>query len=223
MRFLSPVAPGLKKDEVLHLFGSLVSQPKDTQAQFLSKLLSSDPSVITVGDALAALHNHGTPAAHSIDCILKDRSIATQTIVAGTLQRLSERQDLPVLYMRTVLNALTAFPQLTTMVAKTLLPALVTRRVWENWPLWQGFVIACYRTKPLSYEVIVTLPVAQLEQITDPNATNGPGTAKLFNHAMKETAQKEIQALKGQLKNFVTQRRDTATADVLAFLGVARR
>lgn len=57
-----------------------------------------------------------------------------------------------------------AAPKLTAF-AMGILTRLVSKRVWERQPLWEGFIKCCEITLPHSIPVMLQLPVPQLEQV----------------------------------------------------------
>jgi symplekin len=46
-----------------------------------------------------------------------------------------------------------------------ILAKLITKQVWKQSKVWQGFVKCCQMTKPQSFPVLLQLPVTQLEAV----------------------------------------------------------
>lgn len=64
--------------------------------------------------------------------------------------------------MRTVIQALDAFPALVDFVME-ILSRLVNKQIWKMPKLWVGFLKLAYQTQPRSFDVILQLPPPQLE------------------------------------------------------------
>jgi len=64
--------------------------------------------------------------------------------------------------MRTVIQAIGAFPALVDFVME-ILSRLVNKQIWRLPKLWVGFLKCAYQTKPHSFHVLLQLPAAQLE------------------------------------------------------------
>lgn len=52
-------------------------------------------------------------------------------------------------------------------VSQTLLPRLVTKKVWTNAPLWEGFIRCAKVIAPASFGVLLQLPKEQLREVVD--------------------------------------------------------
>ena len=61
-------------------------------------------------------------------------------ILAVVIQQIMDEPVLPVLFLRTVIQAVTTYKSLVPLVATTLLSRLITKKIWTNAPLWEGFV-----------------------------------------------------------------------------------
>ncbi|CAN0879718.1 Sympk [Linum grandiflorum] len=94
----------------------------------------------------------------------EQRQLFTQAVIAKVLNQMVEQIPLPLLFMRTVIQAIGAFPAL----------------IWKYPKLWVGFLKCALLTKPQSFSVLLQLPPPQLE-----NALNRTGAlrAPLFAHA----------------------------------------
>jgi len=77
---------------------------------------------------------------------------------------LMEINPLPTLFMRTVIQSLGMCPRLVGFVMN-ILAKLITKQVWRQPKVWQGFVKCCQMTKPQSFPVLLQLPVKQLENV----------------------------------------------------------
>ena len=61
-------------------------------------------------------------------------------ILAVVIQQIMDEPVLPVLFLRTVIQAETTYKSLVPFVATTLLSRLITKKIWTHAPLWEGFV-----------------------------------------------------------------------------------
>lgn len=80
------------------------------------------------------------------------------------MQRLSDQAKLPTPLMLTALSVLKSFPSSSAIVI-SILNKLVGKRVWKNAHLWKGFILCLRETAPKSFHVLITLPVAQIEDV----------------------------------------------------------
>lgn len=173
IEILMPVLPFLPKDEVLLIFPQLVNLPTDKlQAALLRILTGSSHTgpLISPPEILIAIHGidpdrDGIPLKKIIDACnacFEQRQIFTQQVIAKVLNQLVEQIPLPLLFMRTVLQAIGAFPALVDFVME-ILSRLVNKQIWKYPKLWVGFLKCAASTKPQSFTVLLQLPPAQLE------------------------------------------------------------
>ncbi|GAA0148756.1 hypothetical protein LIER_08109 [Lithospermum erythrorhizon] len=184
------ILPFLPKEEVLAIFPQLVNAPMEKFQISLSRVLqgvSDSGPVLTPAEALIAIHGidpekDGIPLKKVTDACnacFEQRQIFTQQVLAKVLNQLVEQIPLPLLFMRTVLQAIGAFPTLVDFIMD-ILSRLVSKQIWKYPKLWVGFVKCALLTKPQSFSVLLQLPPQQLE-----NALNRtPGLkAPLAAHA----------------------------------------
>ncbi|KAK6120262.1 hypothetical protein DH2020_045953 [Rehmannia glutinosa] len=191
---LIPILPFLPKDEVLLLFPNLVNAPLDKFQVVLSRVLQGlnhSTPVLTPAEALIAIHGidperDGIPLKKAIimvtdacNACFEQRQIFSQQVLAKVLNQLVEQIPLPLLFMRTVLQAIGAFPSLVEFIME-ILSRLVSKQIWKYPKLWVGFMKCALLTKPESFGVLLQLPTAQLE-----NALNRTSALKapLIAHA----------------------------------------
>ena len=62
---------------------------------------------------------------------------------------------------------MTTYKTLVGFVSQTLLPRLVTKKVWTNPPLWEGFIRCAKVIAPASFGVLLQLPKEQLREVVD--------------------------------------------------------
>ncbi|KAI3732335.1 hypothetical protein L1987_63539 [Smallanthus sonchifolius] len=170
---LIPVLPFLPKDELLRIFSCFVNLPLDKFQAALARTLqgtSQGGSVLTPAEVLIAIHGidpdkDGIPLKKVTDACntcFQQRQIFTQQVLAKVLNQLVEQIPLPMLFMRTVIQTIGAFPSLVDFIME-ILSRLVSKQIWKNQKLWVGFLKCAQLTKPQSFSVLLQLPPSQLE------------------------------------------------------------
>ncbi|XP_028957097.1 uncharacterized protein [Malus domestica] len=123
VEILIPILPFLLKDEVMLIFPHLVNLQLDKfQAALACTLQGSFQSgpLLSPAEILIAIHGidpdkDGIPLKKVTDACnacFEQRQIFTQQVIAKVLNQLVEQIPLPLLVMRTVLQAIVAFPAL---------------------------------------------------------------------------------------------------------------
>ncbi|KAJ8898989.1 hypothetical protein K2173_008491 [Erythroxylum novogranatense] len=128
VEILIPVLPYLPRDEVLLIFPHLVNLPPDKFQLTLSRILQGSQPVLTPAEVLIAIHGidpdrDGIPLKKVTDACntcFEQRQIFTQQVLAKVLNQLVEQIPLPLLFMRTVLQAIGAFPALVEFIMEIL-------------------------------------------------------------------------------------------------------
>ncbi|KAM1094925.1 hypothetical protein ACFX2B_009738 [Malus domestica] len=205
IEILIPILPFLPKDEVLLIFPQLMNLQLDKFQAALARILQSGP-LLAPAEILIAIHGidpdrDGIPLKKVTDACnacFEQRQIFTQQVLAKVLNQLVEQIPLPLLFMRTVLQAIGAFPALVDFIME-ILSRLVSKQIWKYPKLWVGFLKCTFLTKPQSFAVLLQLPPAQLE------------------NALKRTA-----ALKGPLVAHASQPdiRSSLPRSILVVLGI---
>lgn len=163
LRGLLPSFAKLPDDELKAALVGLVQPPRD-----------DGPPPFTPAELIVALHQlepkkDDLPlkaVMSAVDkCLHKDTAEAFPTeAVAAALQQLSEQAQLPLLFLRTVLQVAIGAPRLHPFLLQTLLPRLVGKQIWRNAKLWDGFLRCLKQLEPQSYPVAVLLPAPQLAE-----------------------------------------------------------
>ncbi|KAK4742577.1 hypothetical protein SAY87_000578 [Trapa incisa] len=174
IEILMPILPFLHEDEVLSMFPQLVNLPSEKFQSALLHILTGssshgDPPVSAAG-ILIAIHGidpdrDGIPLKKVTDACnicFELRQLFTQQVLAKVLNQLVEQIPLPLLFMRTVLQSIGAFPGLVEFIID-ILSRLVHKQIWKYPKLWVGFLKCAQLTKPQSFPVLLQLPPAQLE------------------------------------------------------------
>jgi symplekin len=177
VRFLIPVLNGLSKQEVIGALPKLIQLNPVVVKEVFNRLLQSSGSEeadgpLSPADLLIALHNID-PAKCDVKVIIKatalcfqDKHIYTHEVLAIVLKQLVEQQTIPILFMRTVLQTVTAYPRLLGFVMN-ILQRLIMKQVWKTPKAWDGFIRCCEKTTPQSYAVMLQLPPNQLRRLLD--------------------------------------------------------
>ncbi|KAM3392511.1 hypothetical protein ACQJBY_013577 [Aegilops geniculata] len=177
--FLFPVMAHLPNDEILSVFPNIVNLPVDKFQVALSRILQGSPQhgpILDPSEILIAIHvidpeKEGIPLKKVMDACaacFEQRTTFTQQVLAKALNQLVEQIPLPLLFMRTVMQAISAFPALVDFVME-IMSRLVSKQIWKYPKLWVGFLKCAILTKPQSYGVLLQLPAPQLENALNKN------------------------------------------------------
>ncbi|KAG5220754.1 Symplekin tight junction protein [Salix suchowensis] len=88
-------------------------------------------------------------------------------ILAVVMQQIMDEPILPVLFLRTVIQAVKTYKSLIGFVSTTLLSRLITKKIWTNPPLWEGFIRCAKVIAPASFSALLQLPKDQLRELVD--------------------------------------------------------
>ncbi|MED6148195.1 hypothetical protein PIB30_050815 [Stylosanthes scabra] len=182
---LVPLLSSLSKKEVLPIFPRLVDLPLEKFQRALAHILQGSAHTgpaLTPVEVLVAIHGivpekDGLPLKKITDACsacFEQRTVFTQQVLAKALNQMVDQTPLPLLFMRTVIQAIDAFPALVDFVME-ILSKLVTKQVWRMPKLWVGFLKCVYQTQPRSFHVLLQLPPPQLESALNRHANlRGP-------------------------------------------------
>ncbi|KAK3928171.1 Symplekin [Frankliniella fusca] len=178
VRFLIPVLNGLTKREVIDSLPRLIKLNPIVVKEVFNRLLGnhsdsmSHNSPLTPVELLVALHVID-PKKCELKTVIKattlcfsEKQAYTQENLAIVMQQLMEMNPLPTLLMRTVIQSLAAYPNLSGFVMN-ILQRLILKQVWTQRKVWEGFIKCCQRTKPQSFQVLLQLPAPQLQEVLD--------------------------------------------------------
>ncbi|XP_038717736.1 uncharacterized protein LOC120010897 isoform X1 [Tripterygium wilfordii] len=177
---LIPMLSSLSKDEVLPIFPRLVDLPIEKFQTALAHILQGSAHTgpaLTPAEVLVAIHDispekDGLALKKIIDACstcFEQRTVFTQQVLAKALNQMVDQTPLPLLFMRTVIQAIDAFPKLVDFVME-ILSKLVNRQVWRMPKLWVGFLKCVSQTQPHSFHVLLQLPSPQLESALNKHA-----------------------------------------------------
>ncbi|KAL2471518.1 symplekin [Abeliophyllum distichum] len=170
---LIPMLPSFSRDEVLPIFPRLVNLPLDKFQTALAHILQGSAHTgpaLTPAEVLVAIHDiiperDSLPLKKITDACsacFEQRTVFTQQVLAKALNQMVDQTPLPLLFMRTVIQAIDAFPTLVDFVME-ILSKLVNKQVWRMPKLWVGFLKCISQTQPHSFSVLLQLPSSQLE------------------------------------------------------------
>ena len=92
-------------------------------------------------------------------------SVFTAEVFASALSRMVTRPTVPLLFMRTVIQAESSYPALKDFTLG-LLRQLVTKKVWRgDSKIWEGFIRCAKRAAPRSFPVLCQLPEVALVEV----------------------------------------------------------
>lgn len=131
-------------------------------------------------------------------------------VLAVVMQQIVDEPVLPVLFLRTVnasrfhllhnntheshkvIQAVTTYKSLVGFVSTTLLARLITKKIWTNPPLWEGFIRCAKVIAPASFGALMQLPTDQLRELVDkqPGLKSG-----LREYVLKKPGSKTRQAV----------------------------
>ncbi|KAK9748584.1 hypothetical protein RND81_02G068400 [Saponaria officinalis] len=209
---LIPILTSLSRNEVLPVFPRLVNLPLDKFQEALAKILQgsahSGPA-LTPAEVLVAIHEivpekEGIALKKITDACsacFEQRTVFTQNVLRKALNQMVDRTPLPLLFMRTVIQAIGAFPTLVDFVMEVL-SKLVSRQIWKMPKLWVGFLKCVSQTQPHSFHVLLQLPAPQLESALNKYANlRGPLAAFSCQPSIKSSLPRTTLAVLGLVQD----------------------
>ncbi|CAL1399353.1 unnamed protein product [Linum trigynum] len=205
---LIPVLPYLQSDQILSTFPQLVNLNIDKFQTVLLRIIQGPPNsspLLSPSEVLIAIHGidpekDGIPLKKVTDACnacFEQRQIFTQPVIAKVLNQLVEQIPLPLLFMRTVIQAIGAFPALVEFIME-ILSRLVNKQIWKYPKLWVGFLKCALLTKPQSFSVLLQLPPPQLENALNRTAAlRAPLVAHASQPNIKSTLPRSILVVLG--------------------------
>ncbi|KAK9930072.1 hypothetical protein M0R45_027129 [Rubus argutus] len=170
---LIPMLSSLAKNEVLPIFPRLVALPLEKFQTALAHILQGSAHTgpaLTPAEVLVSIHSivpekDGLALKKITDACsacFEQRTVFTQQVLAKALNQMVNQTPIPLLFMRTIIQAIDAFPSLVDFVME-ILSKLVRKQVWRMPKLWVGFLKCASQTQPHSFHVLLQLPPPQLE------------------------------------------------------------
>ncbi|KAJ6581382.1 Symplekin tight junction protein C terminal-domain-containing protein [Mycena capillaripes] len=161
------------KNLVRSVFSSIVTTPPQTFGSVTSNLPRVRQSeLLTPAELMVLLHDAEKEiglqsAKEAITVCFQMTDVFRSEILAVVMQQIMDEPVLPVLFLRTVIQAVTTYKSLVGFVSTTLLSRLITKKIWTNPRLWEGFIMCAKVIAPASFGALLQLPKDQLRELVD--------------------------------------------------------
>ncbi|KAH7927832.1 hypothetical protein BV22DRAFT_1031314 [Leucogyrophana mollusca] len=161
------------KNLVRSVFGSVVTTPPQTFGSVTSNLPRVRQSeLLTPAELMVLLHDAEKEiglksAIEAIGICFSMTDVFRSEILAVVMQQIVDEPVMPVLFLRTVIQAVTTYKSLVGFVSTTLLSRLITKKIWQNPHLWEGFIRCAKVIAPASFGALLQLPKEQLRELVD--------------------------------------------------------
>ncbi|QDZ17538.1 symplekin [Chloropicon primus] len=172
-RFIVPIFGYMPKADAIEVLPKFVELPETARKTAVVNAFTSDPEglspeSLSASELFVRLHlideaKHKIPLKKLIECTnmcFQLKSIFTPKVLSISVQHLVQYTPLPKLFMRTVIQTANAAPQLKGFIVQ-LLARLVAKKIWEDLPQWQGFLMCA--SKLGAYPVLLQLPTPHLQ------------------------------------------------------------
>lgn len=193
-RFLIPIIAEMDKADILRHLPRIVSilngqpEPKNLVRSVFSSIVTTPPQsfgsvtsnlprvrqseLLTPAELMVLLHESEKEiglksAIEAIGICFSMTDIFRSEILAVVMNQLVDEPVLPTLFLRTVIQAVTTYRSLVGFVSTTLLSRLITKKIWTNPPLWEGFIRCAKLIAPASFGALLQLPKDQLRELVD--------------------------------------------------------
>ncbi|KAJ3505780.1 hypothetical protein NLJ89_g7237 [Agrocybe chaxingu] len=199
------------KNLVRSVFSSIVTTPPQTFGSVSSNLPRVRQSeLLSPAELMVLLHDSEKQiglksAIEAIGICFSMTDVFRSEILAVVMQQIMDEPVLPVLFLRTVIQAVTTYKSLVAFVSTTLLSRLITKKIWTNPPLWEGFIRLAKVIAPASFGALLQLPRDQLRELVNkqpslksglrdhvtkkaPNKARGAGFLDIFGEPEDEAA-----------------------------------
>ncbi|KAH6916084.1 Symplekin tight junction protein C terminal-domain-containing protein [Coprinopsis sp. MPI-PUGE-AT-0042] len=181
------------KNLVRSVFGSIVTTPPQTFGSVTSNLPRARLNEsLSPAELMVLLHESEKEiglksAIEAIGICFSMTDVFRSEVLAVVMQQIMDEPVLPVLFLRTVIQAVTTYKSLIGFVSTTLLSRLITKKIWTNPPLWEGFIRCAKVTAPSSFGALLQLPKDQLRELVDKQPSLKAG---LRDHVTKKAPNK---------------------------------
>lgn len=206
VQYLAPLVCSFDEERVRDLLPAFIHASSDIFASVLDTILSLPEEDATLSPVAIFIAVHEVQVGQSgvtlkqlVDACSAcfDRpDVFTPQVLATALQQMVEFTPLPLLFMRTLMQAETVAPQLKDFTLG-LLRTLVNRQVWKmDSKIWDGFLRSLRRAAPQSYPLMIELPAPTLADALDKFPAMREGlVAFASNPAVAPTVPKAIAAI----------------------------
>ncbi|WRT69315.1 uncharacterized protein IL334_006299 [Kwoniella shivajii] len=170
-KFVASVVGDLDKAEIEHQLPrivALLANPDDKD--LVRTAFASMLGKMTPADLMVALHQDETQLKYTIEAIGICFSMTTvfrSDVLANSMSRIADSANLPVVFLRTIIQVVTTYKSLIPFVANHILPKLIstTKKIWETPPIWDGFIRLAKLIAPASFGALLQLPKEQLKEV----------------------------------------------------------
>ncbi|KAI0050978.1 hypothetical protein FA95DRAFT_1555019 [Auriscalpium vulgare] len=169
------------KNLVRSVFGAIVTTPPQTFGSVTSNLPRVRQSeLLTPAELMVLLHDNEKeigrkPAMEAIGICFSMTDVYRSEILGVVMQQIVDEPVIPTLFLRTVIQAVKTYKSLVGFVSTTLLSRLITKKIWQDPLLWEGFIRCAQVIAPASFGALLQLPKEQLRELVDkqPNLKSG--------------------------------------------------
>ena len=150
------------------LFVSIVTKPAQGFGSVSTNLPRvRDSDLLTPVELLCLLHSAEKEiglktTVDAIGICFSMTDVFRSEVLAAAMNQIAEEPELPVVFMRTAIRAVSTYKSLAGYVSSNLLSRLIVKKVWQKKLLWDGFVICAEQTAPGSFPALLQLPQEQL-------------------------------------------------------------
>ncbi|KAH7106040.1 Symplekin tight junction protein C terminal-domain-containing protein [Auriculariales sp. MPI-PUGE-AT-0066] len=191
-RFLIPILGEMDKSDIVKHLPRIVSVLNGTLEQrqlirnVFTQVITAPPSTTGTSNQPRAKQNDLlTPAElvvllleHEMEIGIKQTveavnlcfsmpDIFGQEVLAVVMQQIVDEPVLPILFLRTVIQAVQTYKSLIGFVSTTLLSRLITKKIWQIQKLWEGFIRCAKLIAPASFGALLQLPREQLRELIE--------------------------------------------------------
>ena len=206
VKYLAPLVCSFDEERVRNLLPQFMHASSDVFASVLDTILSvpEEEALLSPVELFIAVHEvqvgqDGVTLKQLVDActVCFDRpDVFTPQVLATALQQMVEFTPLPLLFMRTVIQAETIAPQLKEFTLG-LLRTLMNRQVWKmDQKIWEGFLRCLKRAAPQSFPLMIELPAPVFGEVMEKFPALVPSLKSL---ASKTQVPKAISALLSEL------------------------
>ncbi|KAJ7672658.1 Symplekin tight junction protein C terminal-domain-containing protein [Mycena rosella] len=233
-RFLIPIIAEMDKPDIIRHLPRIVSilngeaEPKNLVRSVFSSIVTTPPQsfgsvtsnlprvrqseLLTPAELMVLLHDAEKEiglqsAKEAISICFSMTDVFRSEILGVVMQQIMDEPVLPVLFLRTVIQAVTTYKSLVGFVSTTLLSRLITKKIWTNPRLWEGFIWCAKVIAPASFSALLQLPKDQLRELVDKQPSLKSG---LRDYVTKRATNRARVA--GFLDIFAEQEEPTANA-----------
>ncbi|KAI0725434.1 Symplekin tight junction protein C terminal-domain-containing protein [Fomitopsis betulina] len=161
------------KNLVRSVFSSVVQTPPQTFGTVSSNLPRAQQSErLSPAELMVLLHQSEKEiglksAIEAISICFSMTEVFRSEVLGAFMNQIVDEPVLPTLFLRTVIQAVTTYRSLVSFVSTTLLSRLITKKIWTNPPLWEGFIRCAKLIAPASFGALLQLPKDQLRELVD--------------------------------------------------------